>query len=184
MCKIIGKEIPGWEGLYSVTTQGAVWSIRKQKFLTPVFDKDNRQYVSLNNKGKRKNFKIYTLIALTYIPNPENKPTVDHIDRNKLNNDISNLRWATMEEQQKNRDFDAMKNHCLKIHHKAVENAAIANSKSVAMYDMELHDLLEVFQSAYQAAKIKFNNPNNASLITRNCKGKCNSAYGYFWQYY
>lgn len=52
---------------------------------------------------ERKVHKLHRLIAETFIPNPENKPTVDHIDRNGLNNHVSNLRWATHSEQNDNR---------------------------------------------------------------------------------
>lgn len=50
-----------------------------------------------------KTYSVHRLIAEAFISNPENKPTVDHIDRNKLNNFVSNLRWATISEQIRNR---------------------------------------------------------------------------------
>jgi len=51
----------------------------------------------------KKNQKIHRLVALHYIPNPENKREVDHIDRDKSNNDISNLRWVSSKENCMNR---------------------------------------------------------------------------------
>lgn len=45
--------------------------------------------------NKEKNYKLHRLIAIHYIPNPENKPFINHIDGNKLNNNISNLEWCT-----------------------------------------------------------------------------------------
>jgi len=60
--------------------------------------------VCLHNKGKKTNFYLHRLVALHYIPNPENKPTVDHINRIKNDNDVKNLRWATMTEQNFNKD--------------------------------------------------------------------------------
>ena len=50
-----------------------------------------------NNKGKKRT--VHRLVAEAFIPNPDNKPTVDHIDGNRTNNSISNLRWATYSEQ-------------------------------------------------------------------------------------
>ena len=46
--------------------------------------------------------KIHRLVAEAFIPNPENKPYVDHIDTNRTNNDVTNLRWVTQEENMRN----------------------------------------------------------------------------------
>lgn len=61
---------------------------------------DGHGYMRFNNKG------VHILIAETFIENPENKPTVDHIDGNKENNCVENLRWATHKEQYLNRGHD------------------------------------------------------------------------------
>lgn len=55
-------------------------------------------YIGFKNKG----YRVHRLVAETFIPNPENKPVVDHIDRNITNNNVSNLRWATQAENMNN----------------------------------------------------------------------------------
>ena len=67
-------------------------------------DKDGYLTVGLREGGKTFTKKIHRLIAIHYIPNPENKPTVDHINRIKTDNRIENLRWATTKEQNNNMD--------------------------------------------------------------------------------
>lgn len=57
----------------------------------------------------RKDMKVHRLVALHFIENPENKPYVDHIDRNKANNHVDNLRWATQSENLQNVDYHARK---------------------------------------------------------------------------
>lgn len=57
--------------------------------------------VSLGSRDKKKVFRIHKAVAETFIPNPENKPVPNHKDGNKLNNDVSNLNWATYSENTK-----------------------------------------------------------------------------------
>lgn len=111
MDKEIWKDIKGYEGLYQVSNLGRVKSLerkmrcRKCKKIIKTATITNKGYyrLSLCKNGKTKFYHIHRLVAQAFIPNPDNKPTVDHIDRNKLNNNVSNLRWATYNEQNKNR---------------------------------------------------------------------------------
>jgi len=65
-------------------------------------DKDGYLKVGLYKNGKRKTFGIHRIIAEIFVENPENKPEVDHIDRDTSNNRPDNLRWATRREQMHN----------------------------------------------------------------------------------
>jgi len=94
------KPIPGYEGLYSAEEDGRIFSHsrNRKKYLTPAITRDGYFMVVLYKDEQPKSIKVHRLIALTFIPNPENKYAVDHIDRDKTNNSVSNLRWATRSE--------------------------------------------------------------------------------------
>lgn len=98
--------IPGFEN-YEVSDSGDVRN--GDKMLGWVCTNPNDGYksvrVGLTKNGIRSYHTVARLIAKAFIPNPENKPQVDHIDRNSLNNHVSNLRWATEHEQIMNRDM-------------------------------------------------------------------------------
>jgi hypothetical protein len=73
--------------------------------LCPGPDKDGYLRLNLTDENKKnKNCGVHRLLAIAFIPNPDNLPTVDHIDQNNKNNDLSNLRWATYKTQVMNRN--------------------------------------------------------------------------------
>jgi len=83
---------------YLIYEDGRVYSKNRKIFLKPQEIKKGYLQVCLCNSENRKNFLVHRLVALHYIPNPNNKPQVDHIDRNTKNNHVSNLRWVTSQE--------------------------------------------------------------------------------------
>ena len=88
---------------YTIDRDGKVFNTKFDRFLNPSINNFGYLRLSLTKNGKSKTFGIHQLLALAYIPNPENKPEVDHIDINPSNNSLSNLRWATRGEQNENR---------------------------------------------------------------------------------
>ena len=85
---------------YSVNENGEVRNDISGKIKsTLVFKRTGYCYVDLSKNNKSKRMLIHRLVAEAFIPNPENKPTVDHADGNRKNNRIDNLRWATYSEQ-------------------------------------------------------------------------------------
>lgn len=104
----IWKPIEGYEGLYEVSNTGKVKSLEKyvknksklqfrpERVLKP--GGDNYYIVALCKDGKVSGKAVHRLVAQAFIPNPENKPNIDHIDANPKNNHVSNLRWVTQSE--------------------------------------------------------------------------------------
>jgi len=94
------RKIKGYEN-YLISDRGRVFNFKFKKFLKP--GKDGRGYllVVLCKNGVRKTLKVHRLVANTFIPNPENKPTVNHIDSDRTNNFVSNIEWATYSENNK-----------------------------------------------------------------------------------
>jgi len=95
------RDVKDYEDLFSVSSEGDLFSKRTNKELKL---HTNRQgYVTCatkvgGRKGKHMCFKLHRLVALTFLPNPDLKPEVNHIDGDKRNNSVSNLEWVTRSE--------------------------------------------------------------------------------------
>ena len=99
------RPIEGYEGLYEVSSYGRVRSLdrydnrncfRKGKVLSPAKDKNGYLKVVLNCNGKCKTINVHRLVALTFLPNPDNLPCVNHKNEDKTDNRVDNLEWCTV----------------------------------------------------------------------------------------
>lgn len=79
---------------YLIDTNGNVYSTKSKRFLKCT-NRKGYVKVTLCTNGVTKDFSLHRLVASTFIPNPNNLPQVNHIDGNKLNNNVSNLEWCT-----------------------------------------------------------------------------------------
>jgi hypothetical protein len=99
------RKIDGYEN-YEISDHGNVRNTKTGRTLKNKIRKDNYSEVGLpiliNGKNKQNFLKIHRLIGLAFIDNPENKKCIDHVDCDRQNNHVSNLRWATHTENQQN----------------------------------------------------------------------------------
>lgn len=93
MEKEIWKDIENFEGLYQISSIGRIKG-RGGKILSPFVNERNYLKIGLSKNGEKKNYFVHKLVAEAYVPNPNNYPEVDHIDGNKQNNAVENLRWV------------------------------------------------------------------------------------------
>lgn len=103
----IWKDIIGYEGIYQVSSLGNIRSVDRINSRGQFVKGQDRkirldQYgypkVRLSKNGKYQDLFVHRLVAIAFIPNPENKETVNHIDGDKMNWSIDNLEWLTTEE--------------------------------------------------------------------------------------
>lgn len=97
--KEIWKDIKGYEGIYQVSNLGKVKSLLRNKLFKVSLNKYGYPRVSFKNKT----YTVHRLVAEAFIPNPYNKPTVNHKNKIKTDNTVENLEWMTIGENNKHR---------------------------------------------------------------------------------
>lgn len=106
------KDIKGYEGKYQVSNTGLIKSLPKLKgkgrgyltkeiILSPKKDRYGYLVVCLRKDNKNHHFTVHRLVASAFVPNLHNKPIINHKDGNKLNNNVENLEWCTVQENTK-----------------------------------------------------------------------------------
>ena len=163
------EDIEGYEGIYQVSNLGRVKSLnynrtKKEKILKPQLHRKGYLYVVLYKEGKGRHYKIHRLVAQAFIPNPENKPEVNHKDEDKTNNKVENLEWTTRRE---NCNYGTRN-----------MRGAKARSKPIYGINVKTNERIE-FPSTQETGRNGFNQGNIASCL----KGRRKSHKGYKWFY-
>ena len=163
----IWKDIEGYEGLYQISNKGRVKSLKcgKERILRPEIDRDGYYKIMLYNDSARKTFRLHRLVAQAFIPNLYNKPQVNHLDENKLNNYVENLEWATAKENN---------NHGTRN-----KRVGDSHSKPILQYSKS-GDFIREWKSASEVKRVL---GIDNSYILHCCRGMYKSAYGFVWRY-
>ena len=182
--------LPIYENYYSVSNFGDIKSLRSGKILKKTKSKAGYYRVSLSVGGVYKKMSVARLVALAFIPNPNGKPTVNHINEVKTDNRVENLEWATNAEQnahgtrtQRAREHTNYK--ARKIDYSVVakkhdyEKIAQINRKPIKQLDIN-GNVVNIFASIKEAAQ---STHIRNSKISWCAKGNRNSAGGFKWQY-
>lgn len=183
----IWKDIKGYEGLYQVSNLGRIksldrkvktgikyneYKISKSKILKLNQKRNGYLSVDLSKENTVKTISVHRLVALNFIPNPENKEEVNHINAKKYDNRVENLEWVTKEENKKH----------------AKLNKLYYNPKRKRVRCKQTN---RIFESSYNAGEWlnneKFKNSKTTTIIANKirlcCNGKQKIAYGYTWEF-
>ena len=177
----VWKDIVGYEGRYQVSNLGNVKSLRyggrsEARNLIPKCNNTGRLWVELIAKGKKKCMLIHRLVAMAFIPNPNNYPQINHIDENPKNNRVDNLEWCTC----------AYNNAYYRERHPSKPKERVPTSR----YGRRLDKRVQQFTVDGNLVK-EWPNSRTIALetgmsdwsISECCRGKRKTAYGYIWHY-
>lgn len=157
---------------YEISNFGNVRNIKRNKEISAIYDKNGYKKVHLFNNGKDKMLFVHRLVAKAFIPNPENKPTVNHIDGNTSNSNINNLEWATFSEQQL---------HSIYV----LGNKNIITDKCrIAGINKRKRPVKREDGTIYESiVEASLNNNVSETNIRKCCIGERERAAGYRWEY-
>ena len=154
-------DIRGYEGKYAITSCGKVWSYKTKKFLSTHKNSKGYERVYLCKDKGGKSLAIHKLVAMAYIPNPNNLPQINHKDENKENNSANNLEWCT---NKYNSNY-------------GTRNERMAKAKGKKVLCIELNRIFDSEKQAERELNI------GVARISECCSGKNKTAGGYHWRY-
>lgn len=154
----IWKDIEGYEDLYEVSDEGRIRNKNTGRILKLDINRYGYLQIKLYKEGSRQWLSVHRLVAKAFIPNPNNYPEVDHIDKNRSNANVDNLRWV---------------NHQENIDH--------SKSRAVNQYTLDGH-YVATYKSTYEAHRQTGVHQGN---IVQCCLGNPNYSHagGFIWKY-
>jgi hypothetical protein len=172
----IWKSIIGYENEYMISNHGKVLSIErkvksgnievsvKKKILKQTKNKEKYRIISLNKEAIQETFRVSRLVAIHFVPNPENKPQVNHIDEDKGNDYYENLEWTTSKENVN--------------HGTCIQRRSEKQSKKVYQYDLD-GNLIKEWDSTMECQRSGF----HSGCISDCCNKKRKTHKKFVWSY-
>ena len=204
------RDIEGYEGLYQVSSNGVIRSLDryifcplngkrliKGKEIKKHLCKNGYYFVVLSKNSQGKNCYIHRLVAAAFIPNSENKPCIDHINTDRTDNRVENLRWVTHKENMNNplskdnitlwkigkkQSYETVEKRVSKLRGKprteyVKHKISISNSKPISQYDLDNNKISD-FNSIKEAKE-----KTGIKTIADNLSGRQKTAGGYIFRY-
>ena len=182
--------VQGYEGFYSVSNLGRVKRDKskrwagvcgvvdvQEKILTQTYTRGYK-HVALSKDGKIKRMQVHRLVAIAFIPNPNNLPIVNHKDESRDNNQVDNLEWCTSKYNSNYGTVRKRLSNKAKTSQKHIAQFnSIKNSRSRAVMCVETGDRYDSLSAAQKETGISHQN------ICSVCQGKREKAGGYTWIY-
>lgn len=168
----VWKRIEGYK-MYEVSSLGKVRNYKTGRILKPCKSGGYLTVGLMTEDNKLQTRMVHRLVAKAFIPNPLNKPQVNHLDKNGYNNNVTNLEWTTNKENSIHRSTGVKQqtNQNLEIYKIDVNSNEILE---------KYNSILEATQSVIQNTNLNFHNVRSGiSMVINN---KQNTAYGYKWQ--
>lgn len=153
---------------YKIYPDGKILNISTNCYKEPTLTPNGYLKVVLYKNNKGTNFLVHRLVALHFIPNPENKPCINHKDLDKTNNQVANLEWVTYKENNNYLDHN--------------KKMGAAHSKAVLQIDPKTKEVIAEFPSLRAAAAAVKGRSTNISSVCIH-KPHYHTAYGYLWQF-
>ena len=175
-----------YEGLYKVSNLGKILSLNykntgKPDLMNPSTSTDGYLKVNLRKNRKRKTCSVHRLVAETFLPNPENKPQVNHKDEDKTNNFVFLNEDGTVNKKKSNLEWKSPKDNC--NHGTRNERIAKANTngkKSKKVLQLSLSgELIREWESTNECGRNGF----NQSAVAKCCRGEKPQYKGFKWCY-
>lgn len=194
----VWKTIKGFEDRFEISNYGRVKSlevrlnckirfsdsrIKKAIIKKLTYDKDGYCRVSLWKDNRVKYIGVHRLVAMAFIPNPENKPQVNHINGIKDDNRDKNLEWNTSKENTQHAIKNRLKKKIVMPPQNVFYGKDNNKSQPVIMLDLLGNEIAKFECMADAKRFLKLDNPYGTGHIRECCRNERKTAYGYKWRF-